>query len=131
MQEALSDGGAYAYKQDFGPEAGHLGFLLRDATTQWARVEDAMASSIQQIRDFQHTKLGIVTAEIEAAERNVAAEVDGTMSKQKEAKDHLRFLQEQISEHQKEYANATGQRHDAALRTIGFSVVRSLRECVT
>ncbi|KAL1618559.1 hypothetical protein SLS56_010533 [Neofusicoccum ribis] len=122
MQEVLSDGGAYAYKQDFRPEAAHLGFLFSDATGQWSQLEDAMGTASQRIEDFQRTKLQSVSAEVEAAESKIAAEVDGTLLKQKEAKDHLASLSERISQHQKEYADATNQRHDATVRTVGFSV---------
>src|SRR4051812_43906272 len=33
MQEVLSDGGAYAYNQQFQQESEHLRFLLRDAVS--------------------------------------------------------------------------------------------------
>lgn len=123
MQEALSDGGAYAHKEDFRPEAGHLGFLLKDATGQWSQMDDAVGTASQEIKEFQHTKLHDVLAELEAAEGKIAAEVDGTILKQKEAKDHLQSLCEQIGGHQKEHKNALNQRHDAWARTVGFSVV--------
>lgn len=123
MQEALSDGGAYAHKEDFRPEAGHLGFLLKDATGQWSQMDDAVGTASQEIKEFQHTKLHGVLAELEAAEGKIAAEVDGTILKQKEAKDHLQSLGEQIGGHQKEHKNALNQRHDAWARTVGFSVV--------
>ncbi|GME56211.1 Glutamine-serine-proline rich protein [Neofusicoccum parvum] len=102
MQEVLSDGGAYTYKQDFRPEAAHLGFLFSDATGQWSQLEDAMGTASQRIEDFQRTKLQSVSAEVEAAESKIAAEVDGTLLKQKEAKDHLQSLSERISQHQKD-----------------------------
>ncbi|KAF9639482.1 Cyanovirin-N [Lasiodiplodia theobromae] len=122
MQEALSDGGAYVDRQDFGPEAGHLGFLLSDATSQWSRMEDAVGNASQLIKDFQRTKLHSVIEEIEAAERKIAVDMDDTMLKQKEAKDHLQSLGDQIGQHQKEHTTALNERHDAAMRTIGFSI---------
>ncbi|KAK7708311.1 hypothetical protein SLS57_009045 [Botryosphaeria dothidea] len=102
MQEALSDGGAYAHKEDFRPEAGHLGFLLKDATGQWSQMDDAVGTASQEIKEFQHTKLHDVLAELEAAEGKIAAEVDGTTLKQKEAKDHLQSLGEQIASGERE-----------------------------
>ncbi|OJD35282.1 glutamine-serine-proline rich protein [Diplodia corticola] len=126
MQEALNDGAAYADREDFRPEAGHLGFLLSDATGQWSKVEDAVGSASQNIKDFQSTKLHDVIAEIEAAERNIAAKVDSTMLEQKETKIHLESLGDRISQHQEELSTALNQRHEAAVRTISFSIASVL-----
>ncbi|EKG14459.1 hypothetical protein MPH_08308 [Macrophomina phaseolina MS6] len=61
----------------------------------------------QEIREFEHTKLHDVIAETEAAKGKVAAEVDGTMLKLKEAKDSLQSFSEQIGGYQKEHKNAS------------------------
>ncbi|KKY22557.1 putative glutamine-serine-proline rich [Diplodia seriata] len=122
MQEALNDGGAYADRQHFQPEAGHLRFLLSDATGQWSKVEDAVGTASQHIKGFQRTKLHSVIAEIEATERKIAADVDRTMLEQKETKIHLESLSDQIGQHQKEHSTALDQRHDAWARTASVLV---------
>ncbi|KAL1647962.1 hypothetical protein SLS58_002286 [Diplodia intermedia] len=127
MQEALNDGGAYADRQHFQPEAGHLRFLLSDATGQWSKVEEAVGTASQHIKEFQRTKLHSVIAEIEATERKIAADVDRTMLEQKETKVHLESLSDQIGQHQKEHSTALDQRHDAWARTVRFSIASDER----
>ncbi|KAH7047436.1 CVNH domain-containing protein [Macrophomina phaseolina] len=122
MQEVLSDGGAYAYNQHFQQESEHLRFLLRDAVSQWSRMEDAMGAASQKVKEFQDADLQSVTAEIEAAEKRIAEEVYAAKLKQKEARDHLETLCKQIGQHQEEHKNALDQRHDAWARTVGFSI---------
>ncbi|OJD33979.1 cyanovirin-n [Diplodia corticola] len=103
-------------------QAVFINTLFVKSLNEWTKVEDAVASSSQRVKEFQHTQLHASIAEVEQTEGTISAQIKETQRRRARTEEHIESLQKQIDLNEEAQKKAGEQVEAANGRTIGFSI---------